>query len=537
MSLDAVSSPSTGGASPFADAREAKEWLKLLPLINTQQSLLELSDALRQLNDSRLDAVELLKILELLRESIHTTQDGELLQYIGKPLPLTHIEMQHWHKAQDLWTLLETAYARCWRAAHDGNADITEHLALIAERSLRYGSYVARGYQLIYRQVPEEIWQRLFSRYQLAESAGVARTTVRDSLIEIHGTTMPQTMLVHALLLVAGESRKLTSKQMLWLDHRLEVLASRTSLAPQAPALPGKTSLQIDLAAPGPALRMSKPLSGTGVREIDTLVLAQVLSKRIKLLREGELPQKLGLGTEIGPQAAEALLTELYRRWCELPTPIPLRRKTGARFALAGLGIVNLHRLISSGGLPPSPEDNLSVDRRELEQIKLYGHTAASARTPVKHPSISEQWEILQETAQEYQLLRPAASNARIGLQQLVGIAPDGPFLLGIARSLEESGNQLQISVRLLPGEPQAVAARPIDLVRLGQSTYTEILLLNAAPALKAPPSLITPTGWYRQGRILDVWDGAHLYRVRLAQVLERGTDFERVLFAPAGNP
>ena len=76
MSLAAILPPTSGGTPPFANVREAQEWLTLLPLINIRQSRLELAEAFAQLNESRIDAVELLKILELLREAVQITELG-----------------------------------------------------------------------------------------------------------------------------------------------------------------------------------------------------------------------------------------------------------------------------------------------------------------------------------------------------------------------------------------------------------------------------------------------------------------------------
>lgn len=527
---------SSGNHPPFADAREAREWLTLLPLINVLQSRLELDDILGQLNTAQIGGLDLLKIVEALREPIHTTQDGLLAHYISKPLPLLPTEMQRWQEAQALWHKLETAYARCWLAARQGQPDLVEHHALLAERCLRYAVAGARGHLLVYQQIPFERWQRLFEYYRHIEAAGLAQTVVRDSLIDIHGTTTPQAVLIHILLLAAASPRQLTSKQLLWLDRRLEVLAVRTSLLPEARALPGKTCLQIDLAAPGPALRVSKPLQGASVREIDTLALAQVLTKRIKLLREGDLPQKLGLGNELAPLAAEALLTEQYRRWCEQPTDLPPISKGPTRSMPVGLELPNLHRLIAPRSFTPPPLDAPQLDRRALEALHLFGHASTSVNTPPPIPGVSETWTLLRESAQELLLSRAIPHDTRIGLQHLVGVAPAGIFLLGVVRTLEDTGEQMQLGVRLLPGVPQVAVARAMDMNRLGQNKYSEILMLPAVPALKGQASLILPTGWHRQGRLLEMWDGESLNRVRLVQALERGSNFERVLYVPAGS-
>ena len=537
MSLAAILPPTSGGTPPFANVREAQEWLTLLPLINIRQSRLELAEAFAQLNESRIDAVELLKILELLREAVQITELGLQPYYAGKPLPLLPDEAAHWQAAQKLWEQIETAYARCWRALVDGEAALAGHHALIAERAMSHGSRVARGYLLVYRPVPQRVWQRLFERYQLAEASGIAAEVVRDSLIDIHGKSMPQAMLIHALLLAASNTRHLSGKQLLWLDRRLEVFATRTSLARHAPTPPGKTSLQIDLTAPGPALRMGQPLQGDSIREIDTLALAQTLMRRIKPLREGEQPQNIGLGTELAPRAAEMMLTDQYRHWCELPTGRLQLPRAKARACPVALELANLQRLIADGKLAPPPADPTQLDRRDLERLQLFGHVSASTRPQAEPVSgVSEPWDLLHESALDLLLARPAGSATRIGLQQLAGIALNSHYLVGTTRTLEDTGDQLEIGLRLLPGIPVAAMARATDLARLGQAKYSEILLLPEIPALKAPPSLILPVGWFRPSRLLDIWDGETLRRVRLAQLVERGADYERVLYAPAGS-
>jgi hypothetical protein len=42
----------------------------------------------------------------------------------------------------------------------------------------------------------------------------------------------------------------------------------------------------------------------------------------------------------------------------------------------------------------------------------------------------------------------------------------------------------------------------------------------------------VLPAGWFKPNRVLEVGDDAH--RVRLNEVLERGSDFERVSYEAA---
>ena len=47
------------------------------------------------------------------------------------------------------------------------------------------------------------------------------------------------------------------------------------------------------------------------------------------------------------------------------------------------------------------------------------------------------------------------------------------------------------------------------------------------------PASLVLPSGWFKPRRVLELFAEAPL-RVRLTEVLERGADFERIVYEPA---
>ena len=61
-------------------------------------------------------------------------------------------------------------------------------------------------------------------------------------------------------------------------------------------------------------------------------------------------------------------------------------------------------------------------------------------------------------------------------------------------------------------------------------SHYQRAFLLPAIPAVNAEQSLVLPQGWFRRGRIIELYtDGA--WQVRLTRVLDSGPDFDRVTF------
>jgi len=58
----------------------------------------------------------------------------------------------------------------------------------------------------------------------------------------------------------------------------------------------------------------------------------------------------------------------------------------------------------------------------------------------------------------------------------------------------------------------------------------TSALALGPVPAVKSPPTLVLPAGWFKPNRVLEVV-GEKSYKVRLTDVIERGSDYERVAY------
>jgi hypothetical protein len=111
-----------------------------------------------------------------------------------------------------------------------------------------------------------------------------------------------------------------------------------------------------------------------------------------------------------------------------------------------------------------------------------------------------------------------------------VRLADAKSFQLGQLRWLlaTDSGD-LVCGVRLLPGLPLAAAVRGTG-VNATDEKYVQAIALAAVPALKAPPTLVLAPGWFRPKRVVEAAIQKPM-RVRLLEVIERGTDFERVAY------
>lgn len=78
-------------------------------------------------------------------------------------------------------------------------------------------------------------------------------------------------------------------------------------------------------------------------------------------------------------------------------------------------------------------------------------------------------------------------------------------------------------------GSDRSAAARAN--ARTKWQASTRAFLLPAIPAIDLEASLVLPQGWFRPGRVVELFiDGAS--QVKLLHILDDGPDFERVSFA-----
>ena len=141
----------------------------------------------------------------------------------------------------------------------------------------------------------------------------------------------------------------------------------------------------------------------------------------------------------------------------------------------------------------------------------------------------------MDESPSGYRLERPRNGGSfRFLHQQLVAVRPSdaGYFAICCVRWIAISeGAVLRIGIRTMPGVPQGIAVR-IGGIKAQTDKFVPALMLPAVPALRTPPTLVIPAGWFRHKRLLEVQSGA-VAQVLLTHATERGSDFDRCTFEP----
>jgi hypothetical protein len=518
----------------FSDASACRKWLKTLPLTNIQALHGELRQQLELLSHFALPALERLKVLEQLRETVAFLA-GELgKKYRNKPMPLSPLEQAAWNNEQALWLDFCKIYLQCLQAAQKGEAEVSPFTALITQRAMSCITSQMLGLGHAYRAVPAALWQQLHLLYRHAEERGVAAKRIKDVLNHEDGTNSCEAAYAKALLLGLADPQQLTSRQILQLDRWLDRWSARATLGRDQPPTPTLPLLSVDLTGEGGAVIFAGQIMNER-RFVDTERLALSLRKRIKFLKNGGNPAEVGLGDECVQPACEALLSSLYQRWCEVPPARTSPRDSGGSNVQLCFAFPAIYFFLGDASPFKQPGETLDVAPEIMEDMRMFGRvTQRTEKLLFARLGFSlENWNCLDQSAGGFRLSRSGAGE-RISQNQLIALRTNdsAPFTLAVVRWLMVSNDagDLSIGTRVLPGLPTALAARPVTLNQADMGPFVPAFQLSAVPEQQEPTSLVLPIGWFQPGKLVQIYTSM-TETVKLTSLLEKGANFERVAF------
>ena len=524
-------------ASPeFIDAETCKAWVENVPLANVAAAQQQMLSQIREFNRFSTNAMARLGALEAIREAVHFVQIEQAKRFTNRALPMSEPEAAVFQETLALWEQMRLGYLRCLEAAAMGDAAIRAHGALVAQRALAYSGLKMFHHYRAYRQVPASEWRALHEAYARAEELDVAEQLTKDYLNRDMHETSPRIAYVRALLTGLCNPNELTQRQLTFVAYLLERWASKVELGRTPPAWKDVLPLAVDLAGDVVPERVDpNNVQGDSIRFLDTDRLAKSLRNRVGLLRKGESPARLALGEDCVQPSCEQLLVFLYRQWCQMRTARAPERQRVSGVAQICNSIAGIHYFISDRAFrQPRTSDGLT----HQEQAELATLGRVSTRGDEKYVTLKgfalELWQLVDQSPQGLKMVRKADTpGRRFAHGQLLAVRPadEKSFHLAQVRWLMNSEQgDLYAGLRLMPGLPAAIAVRPAG-VNAANEKYVPGLLLTGVAELNAPPSLILPAGWYKPKRVIDVYVES-AQRVRLDEVLERGSDFERVAYA-----
>jgi len=517
-------------APQFQDKPSCRAWLRALPLTNVQLSHTALHTQLRLLNRYAAAPLERLKIMEELREAAAFLQ-GELgRQYWSQAAPLNNSGQAAWDSVVELWREILDGYRICLNEGR-GDAAMTAYIPLATQRCLRYGGLLVLEFYRVYRELPAAVWEDLHAFYRFAEGGRFVAQPVKDRLSQAGSSSTCQGVYLQTVLIHLANPYQFTPKQLAIVYRWLDAWAVRAVLLP-AGEIPSRPVAAVDVGGAAPPSHESAAL--TAPRYLDTRRLAATLKKRIHRLQQGDQSAAIGLGADCAQPGCERLLAQVYHYWCRgRPRRILPRRHASPRAELCfGLDAGYFH---VAGGKPfTQPQRESGLKRDDLEDLRLLNRVAAMS-TPMASTATDaplEVWEIRDESALGFGLLRHPRQGAPVAQNQLVAVRPfDGKcFALGSVRWLTIGAvNDLQAGIRIFPGVPVPLAARPWPCDPETER-FAPAFLLPAVAAVHSVETLVLPSELYRQGQ-LEVVAAETQYTVTLTGLLEKGRGYVLVAF------
>jgi len=529
---------SESAAPEFVDAASCKAWLEHVPLANVAAAQTDLLDQLEEFNRFPVSSAHRLEVLEALREPVHFVQIEQAKRFANRALPMAEAENAAFESTTALWEEMRIGYARCLEAALHKDAGMRAQAGLVCQRALAYSGLKMFHHYRAYREVPPEDWRYLHETYAHAETLDAVDEPVKDFLNRDIQDSSPHVAYARALLTALANPNELAQRQLTFVAYLLERWGSKLEIS-RKPVDEGEglPPLVVDLAGERPPERGGDAGAAREPRYLDARKLAKSLRNRVALLRKGESPAKLALGEDCVQPSCEQLLVFLYRQWCQPKAPRGLERRGGGTAAEACSEMAAIHYYMA-GRVFRQPTEQGELTQKQRDEIATFGRVSTRHEDDYSNAQgfLVENWRIEDESAQGLRLVRKSGdSGKRHAHGQLLGVRPGekGRFMLGQVRWLMQAANgDLHAGVRLLPGLPSPLAVRGTGL-NVQNSEYVPAIALGAVAALNAPPSLVIPSGWYKPKRVLEIHTGS-LARVRLTEVVERGTDFERVLYEKA---
>ena len=530
MSIQAHTLAKASSTLQFQDSASCMRWIAALPITNVQMAQQMVFEQVCALTSAELPALDRLKILEALKETVNFTQAEVAKRYLGKPLPLDQADALAWKNVVGLWHALGENYQRCLDAYRAGDLPISPFAALVTLRCLRAAGHAMFEHYQVYREPGAAAWRALHQLFAFAEEHGVSRMRVQDVFARQDADSSCAEAYLHVLLANLANPYALTVRQMAFLRRWLDKWSSLVTLSVQPLPAGAIPSIAVDFNGDAPALIAERVSPGTSVRFLDLEQIAKSLRQTINLLKQGQTPAQLGLGEDARQPGCESLIMLLYVQWCRCGTLRTEERLDAAEPVEVCFGITESHKLLGGEEKAPEPASFSSRDKWEMDNLGYSMRLSTSAKMPAFKKS--ENWQILNQSNSGFMcMLREPSALQRMNHNQLLGIRRStnaADSRLGTIQWIRvNEQNECQCGIRLFAGAPKAISVRPSNFNLPGNQGLEQALLLPEVAMPATPLSVILPAGWFQAGRMIEIQSETKQV-AKLLNLIERGTDFDR---------
>lgn len=524
------------------NARGAKQWLKDLPLTDARAAHHCVAALVAELEHAPMTARDRLEILETMRGHVFDINEAYAARYAAKPLPLGLAERNALAHALALWRHLAAVYMQCVEASLGAEYDLAPRRALCLARAIGCLCEAIKDQARAGQADDPRMIDDLQRILEVADEQNALHAPVRDSRHPRGQTSVAATYRrVLLIRLVAGFAGGRDRESMFELAQMWE---SKTALS-----WSGQSAAGDPLPSPAGDKRLVRSLRmGRWLHLLDVTRLARSLQRRLRKLAAGAPIDELNLPATMRHPGVAGLLARLHEHWCvganQRAHPREAAGQGGTqpvRLCPGVAGFDGMYLLIEGHALAVNAADALT-SRRRFDELFVFQHTGrARFDEPTKMTAGHfETWQITDRGTDGFRLRRPQGG-ARFRCGQVVAMRPSldgsaGTPVMAEIRWLAEPDltdgvtqpGALDAGIEVLPGKPYGVALRGAGLNTPADAPYEAAFRLGELHGA-AHLSIVTPPGWFKPGRLVEMKEAETVCTLRLDGLVRRGLDFELI--------
>jgi hypothetical protein len=482
------------------DSKSLRAWIAQLPLANPGAVSRMLIAALREMNQLRIDAVQRLEALELVRPQVATVVANLSKQVIGDSFPLPPSKHANGQLAQDFEEQLAIGYSA---AAYDLCAPAgavpflrAKYVSQALTRAIQHrGALLFHAY-LRYQAPPPGVWQNLHDLFRFAVAVGVDDRAVIDPTQQQPPATVRQAY-IHALLVALTNPYRFSQRENSDIYELTRIWSALCELREgRAPA--GAVAVRTDNDASPGYLPEEREAATEGLWALEVNGLVRSLEGQLALLPPGVT--KTQFRSRGGPvvHADVAFVERLLRSWRNGAERGQQRIPAGHTLDTV-IGLHDLHYVLAGevdfdGFLRKTRGVAITLHERD----RVASWAAGGGGAPVRVKALSAK--VLDQSLSGYRLMWEKIDGMRVRVGELVGlatIAEDGEpqdWMIGAIRWMRiENNGSLDAGIQLLARRATPAALRSFDENGSAKAPMRGIVLEDLKDANAETVSIMAP--------------------------------------------
>jgi cyclic-di-GMP-binding protein len=483
-----------------AEPKGLHDWVQALPLANGLAAARSLLQTLRDMNATRMDGLQRLAGLELLRSAVSQMVAQADRQVVGSSFPLPQSKQLLGLQSRDFHEALALGFrmAVFEICLPDGKIPFLKgkQVATALQRAIsHHGEQLLRGY-LLYAAPQAGVWQHLHDLYRFAEAVGVHEKSVDDP-VQGKLSFSAKESYAHVVLCALCNPYRLSQKEMVDGFELTRVWAPLFRMGSESGASEIGLSMEQDL---GPGYVPEERDAGTPpTLKFDTNDISRAIARDLALAVNAQASMSFRLKGGNPITVSQDFVQRLSTTWKPAPDRYHARLTAGHYLdTLIGLHGIHYHlaggtdfekfvREIRGPGISMTERD------KSASWMNALGDSAKPAALRSK---------VLDQSLGGYRLEWGLESGAKARIGELVGLAAVGDdnddereWMIGVIRWLRFTGDgRVQAGIELLAREAYAAAVRAADTGGHFRAPVRAIELQPMRNGIQSQLSILTPS-------------------------------------------